>query len=395
MKRYALSLINNKPFIEQAQTHYDRVLLKDCQFQKLWQKYTGWGNYKPALNWDRAFTITFAGNNGVVIPIQYNAGNSILAGAYSSSVYVPSVHLLISKDYKDTFNAEIVTLVPDGIHRSNFANSFSGVILPGNCPVNTLRNIPSPILKKAYSCSGHVPHNIPNFKSESAPESEKERPSGPSTLSTTFSVTSGDNIIGNIIDYLKCFDNIPGNDHTYQIKLCVIQPNPGKRDPWAFSNSDRKKATQNPVFVGHTFLILSAITPIKTTVRNVGFYPTETVHPYSPVSQGILNNDQAHEYDVLLTISLTNSQFFNVLNYLPKGNNKGFNYNLNTNNCSTFAVDALAAGQIVIPRTIGKWTNGSGMNPGDLGEDLRSMALLSNMTLKTTFSHHPNLGDCQ
>jgi hypothetical protein len=396
MKRYTLSMVINKPLINLAQNHYDRVLVNDRHFHKKWQEHTNWGNRPPVCDWQNAFTITFAGNHGAIIPIKFSEDHFFQTSSNPSQFYVPELHLLIYQDYKDSVYAEIVTLVPEGVHPTNTRPAFTGFIFPGHNPVNSLRNLtPRSLVTKGYNCSGYHAPIIPLDNLQPAYESKKDQRIGPTLISNTFSVTSGDNIIGNINDYLKCFDNIPGNDHTYQVKLCVIQPNPGKRDPWSFSDSNRKKATQNPVFVGHTYLILTAITPNKTTVRNVGFYPTETVHPYSPISQGILNNDQAHEYDVALTITMTNSQFFNALNYLPKGNMRGFNYNLNNNNCSTFAVDALAAAQIVIPRTIGTWTNGKGMNPGDLGEDLKGMTLSSNMKLQTTFSHHPNIGDCQ
>lgn len=396
MKRYTLSLLNNKPLINLAKDHFDRVLAYDHHFQKTWNQQINRGNCIHRPDWQKAFTIAIAGSNGVVIPIQSTNNNTFQNNSIDPSLFVPELFLLITKDYRDALMSEIVTLVPEGFQGTMTCNAFTGYILPGISPVHSLRSLARQATPSKRN--GSIGYLAPVVKYDPpAVDSEpnKIHSPGPSLLTSTFSVRSGDNIIGNISDYLKCFDNIPGTDHTYQVKLCVIQPNPGQRDPWAFSSSDRKKSTQNPVFVGHTYLILTAIAPHKSTTRNVGFYPTETVHPYSPVSQGILNNDQAHEYDVALIITLTNSQFFNVLNYIPRGNNQGYNYNLNTNNCTTFAVDALAAAQIIIPRTIGTWTNGKGMNPGDLGEDLKSMHLSSNMKLQTSFNHHPNIGDCQ
>src|SRR5438105_15226780 len=118
---------------------------------------------------------------------------------------------------------------------------------------------------------------------------------------------------------------------------------------------------------------MSEETHNKTIVRNIGFYPSGNVWLYSPSGQGQLNNDANMAYTISLTITTTSSQFTQILDYLSQGNNSGYQYNLNTNNCSTFALNALGAGSIILPRTIGYWLNGSGVNPGDLGEDIRSL----------------------
>ena len=56
----------------------------------------------------------------------------------------------------------------------------------------------------------------------------------------------------------------------------------------------------------------------------------------TPTAQGQLNDDEGHDYNVSLTISVDNGQFFNILNYIALGNNPGFMYNLNKDNCTTF-----------------------------------------------------------
>jgi hypothetical protein len=210
----------------------------------------------------------------------------------------------------------------------------------------------------------------------------------------TITIPTGDNVIGSISDYLKCFDNVPGNDHTYKVTLCVAQPYPGTRENWGFSGSGAVNGS-GAVFVGHTFLILTETTPNKTITRNVGFYPKSNVSPFSPSAQGHLNNDANSDYNISLTITMTNSQFAQILQYIQLGNNSGFMYNLNSNNCSTFALNALKAGGINLPRTEGSWLNGSGLNPGDLGEDIRAMSLSSNMSRSTAYTYHPNQGNCQ
>jgi hypothetical protein len=96
-----------------------------------------------------------------------------------------------------------------------------------------------------------------------------------------------------------------------------------------------------------------------------------------------------------LTITVDNGQFFNILNYISQGNNAGFLYDLNTNNCTSFVLHALDAGNVVLPATTGTWPYGGfGYDPGDLGEDIRNMSLSPNMTRNTSYNYHPNKYTC-
>jgi hypothetical protein len=209
----------------------------------------------------------------------------------------------------------------------------------------------------------------------------------------TVIIAGGTNIIGNIKDYTKCFSNIATADHSFTLTVCVDQPLPGARQPWGFTGTG-SSATGLPVDVGHTFMVLTENYPGGATVRNVGFYPQDAVNPLSPSTQGQLNNDASHSYNISLTIQLTNTQFSAVLNYVALGNNSGFNYDLNSNNCTSFVLHTLAQAGIVLPATIGNWPNGSGNDPGDLGEDIRLLKLSTNMTRNTVFNFHPNFGNC-
>lgn len=205
------------------------------------------------------------------------------------------------------------------------------------------------------------------------------------------------NIVANIQDYIKCFSNYGGSDHTYQVTVCVDQPDPGTRDAWGLSSSGLSGSSSgtNPVDVGHTFLVLTENFSGYSIVRNIGFYPQTNVNPWSPSAQGQLNNDDGHSYNISLTVNVDDGQFFNILNYISQGNNAGFMYDLNTNNCTSFALHALEAGDVDLPATVGSWVDGGfGYDPGDLGEDIRNMSLSSNMTRNTTYDDHPNKYTC-
>jgi hypothetical protein len=206
-------------------------------------------------------------------------------------------------------------------------------------------------------------------------------------------VYNSSSIIVDVTDYLKCFTNAPGGDHRYTITICVDQPKSGQRDAWGFSSDG---VDGNPINVGHTFLILTEVTPTGTTTRNIGFYPQDVVAPGISTSPGVVNNDQQHPYNISLTMTVTNSQFFNVLTYIRY--TAGRTYDLNYNNCTTFCLNSLNYAGMGISATQGTWPGGTGYNPGSLGEDIRSMSLNSNMTrnMAPVYSRtsHPNTGNC-
>jgi hypothetical protein len=207
---------------------------------------------------------------------------------------------------------------------------------------------------------------------------------------------TGNNIIGNIKNYLQCFSNYGGSDHTYQVTICVSQPVPGTRTPWT-SGSDPSSSSSvaNPVNVGHTYLVFAEIFSDHSVVRNVGFYPATDVYPWAPSAQGQLNNDAGHDYNISLTITVDNGQFFNMLNYVAQGNDPGYLYNLSTNNCTSFCLHTLDQGGVTLQTEVGSWPGGGfGYDPGDLGEDIRNMPLSSNMSRSTTYVSRPNLYTC-
>jgi hypothetical protein len=127
-------------------------------------------------------------------------------------------------------------------------------------------------------------------------------------LSSMVIVASGNNIIGNVKDYDKCFINTGGTGFSYSVMVCVDQPVPGTRETWGLTASNAS-ASANPVDVGHTFMVFTEKSPSGTITRNIGLYPSGSVTPSSPSSGGQLNNDSQHEYDISLTVGTTSEQF--------------------------------------------------------------------------------------
>ena len=280
--------------------------------------------------WNFAYTVSVEGKCGIIIPLQ----NQMLSAYMKNNFRFPELNMLVTQTDPSTIFYEFVRVVPDDLMKPL---PFTGYLEP---------------------------------------------------------IFGAENRIGNIKDYLKCFDNNPAADHRYEVMLCVSQPLPGTKEPWDFSKKHYAEHG-NPVFVGHVFLVLKESTAFKKIIRNVGFYPQGNVWPYDPSDQGCLNNDSYAPYNIALNIKVTSHQFNQILSYLAVGNDKGYLYNLNSNNCTTFALNSLRKAGIKIPRTIGKWHHGSGLNPGNLGEDLRTMKLSTDMKLITTYEAHGNQADCQ
>jgi hypothetical protein len=389
-------------------------------------------------SWDKALTVHSEGNSILVVPVEFSQP-FYLASSFNKKNYDADdiTRLLIFRDRSGNLDMRWISFFPDSVYSGR---NFSGILFVENWDGSSSMKIkigedgrvalakmdstvhgqtqideaPNALIETCYTISGYTtsPANPGEIYYWSEPAGcSYTYDFSDETIATGMNLSSlklvgsglnilgakmiiipgGDNIIGNISDYLKCFTNIAGNGYSYNITVCVSQPVPGTRQTWGYTGSG-SSATGNPVSVGHTFLILKESGPSGDIVRNVGFYPRDAVSPVSPSAPGELDNDQNHQYNISVTIPVTGSGFFNILNYLSGSTD--FIYDLNTNNCTTFALQAMRMDGINLPATVGHWPDGSGYDPGDLGEDLRSMTLSAGMTRSTNGLAHPNLGTC-
>ncbi|WP_126247997.1 hypothetical protein [Chitinophaga rhizosphaerae] len=196
--------------------------------------------------------------------------------------------------------------------------------------------------------------------------------SGGNTGETTIQFLAPRRPITSILAYLKCLDrNLP-------LKLIVYadQPVPGYNDPISITGG-----------IGHAFVTIEQQQGSKLVRRSIGFYPATKVNPFNRTSaDSQLGDDQDHPYDVAVAFALQPGATRQVLDAICYSNSI---YDIEHYNCADFVIDIAAAGGIALPRTKGWWVVGSGVNPGDLGEDLRKMggAMLNGTT-------RPNEGDC-
>lgn len=188
-------------------------------------------------------------------------------------------------------------------------------------------------------------------------------------------------IIVNINDYLKCYSSTKGK---MTLTIYVDQPKPGKRDTWS------GVVTQPDV--GHTFIGINQ----NGVTRILGFYPSEAVSLKNPEKGAALVDDSKHEYNVSISYEVSTDKISQLLSAIK---NYRKTYNLNSFNCTNFAMEMSAKAGVTLPSTIGEWGNfivgsGKGNNPGDMGEDLRKFNS-TGVTKKTNYGIAPsNSGTC-
>lgn len=117
------------------------------------------------------------------------------------------------------------------------------------------------------------------------------------------------------------------------------------------------------------------------------------VNPYtSPSDASILVDDSGHAYDVKIEITVNHTQLTNIINLASQYNST---YNLNSYNCTDFGMSISNAAGFALPGTQGTWPGGGGSNPGDLGQDIRSLTSTQNAIItKTPGTALSTLGIC-
>ena len=389
------------------------------------------------IYWEQASPVSLPIGRGVAVPVQYAQPlfiKSDFAGDHFFNLDNLS-QLLVYKDALGHFHAEVLTWMPDSTFLRDPTQVFSGLLFVDDWQGNSLsrwlyskggvhkyhasNTQAATIIRTCNYIYGYnyasgdpgggyswvqaggcyymyLPDRADYGDGRGGFGAGMNGGGGVGGGGRSVAIAPPDNPIANIVDYFKCFTNAGGNDHQYTVTICVDQPIPGTRTPWTPVDGGPIGSSNagNMVDVGHTFLIFSETYGGTTITRNVGFYPTGMVNPAFRSSQGKLNNDEGHTYNISATFTVTNAQFFTMLIYSERGNVPGFVYNLNTENCTSYALHTLSQGGIFLPSTISSWLNGMGNDPGDLGEDIRQMTPLPNMTKNTVENFHPNMGSC-
>ena len=394
------------------------------------QLFTQTTAHPPATNPDNPYAggriprwagATIAGHN-VIVPLDYSKPYFLqLAG---SQVFFPVTvfsQLLCVKDSSGAWSFTVQLRLPDSLTLADPLRHFTGTVLEeswAGYPTRTYRVVPAEdmparnarVLTVCNTLNGYnYPANSPGdgyswsrtvCTSMNIPDTQDggagsggnggSGGSGGSGSSSNATLAFTPKLpLTDIPNYLNCFTNNPNAQYT--VMVCVDQPKAGSRTPWGFSGVDMASLT-NPFDVGHTFLVLTQTNGLSSTVRNVGFYPNVSIlKPWAGDVPGVYNDDGMHHYDISARFSLSAANFMALLQYIKDSQNKP--YNLSTNNCTTFALNALDAGHIYLPRTLGGWPWGVGNDPGDLGEDIRN-SNAPGILKSTSEQVHINSGGC-
>lgn len=186
------------------------------------------------------------------------------------------------------------------------------------------------------------------------------------------------NVITNLKDYLKCFNLAIGATFT----IYVDQPTANSSSSWSGAPNDPD--------VGHTFIAIQ-----QGDIRRVfGYYPRTNVNPVtSPSDPSAFGNDQGHTFDVAVSVPINASQLQTIIN--SSVNSSTSTYNLNSFNCTDFAIKMANLAGLNLQDSYGTWPGGGGSNPGQLGQNIRGMVLPPNAVRQTTSTNSaPNKGQC-
>jgi hypothetical protein len=121
---------------------------------------------------------------------------------------------------------------------------------------------------------------------------------------------------------------------------------------------------------GHAFITLDQVINGVHYTRTFGFYPETGANPVNAEANGVLANDEGHEYDVSVTVTLSAGEVATLLGILTGGQLP--EYHLRDYNCVSFVLDACGASGATLPENISWWWIGMGYTPGRFGQDMRN-----------------------
>jgi hypothetical protein len=370
-------------------------------------------DYIKNIQWDKA--VISNGNEGEVLEVPFSVLDKIAFSVNNVKSKKEYHRLMFFKDINNSFKVFHVLIRPDSTDFNNFNSDFnyynvnfngSVLVLDGVNKARTIKKFKNgtqnkqslfskPKEEELYTCTYYGWWNDDgSFDAISLVGCTGNgtggtiygggTPGGGSgsvqtvVVNPNASVLVGPRLpIRDIAYYLQCFDFTKGATVT----IYVDQPAPNSTAAWVSAGTSAD--------VGHTFIAIQ-----QGLVRRVlGFYPAVGVNPLtssSDVSQ--LAEDGGHHFDVAISIPVSSNQLLSIVNYTL---NAPSTYDLNTYNCTDYGMNISALAGVNLASAYGTWPNGGGDNPGQLGENMRTMQLPSNVTKQTTgASAGTNKGTC-
>lgn len=189
-----------------------------------------------------------------------------------------------------------------------------------------------------------------------------------------FAVYEPEKPILDVNEYVKCFAL------SKPAKITFYADPPINGSAIKFSKYDK---------AGHAFITIEQNNNGNLVRRTLGFYPDEAIDPVFVTSgPSILGDNSDNVYDVKLSVDVTGLQLAKILNLVRNSNPI---YDLQKYNCTNFVLDVSDAAGLNIKRTVAWWGIGSGLNPTNFCEDLKTIP----GALVETGKSPANIGNCQ
>jgi hypothetical protein len=161
------------------------------------------------------------------------------------------------------------------------------------------------------------------------------------------------------------------NRNDCYFKICVDQPGNGNnRNTYVFNNMD-------DIDTGHVFLEIGNSKTGEVITR--GLYPDLGDTRRKKLVEGIITEGKVYDdssynkdkVDVEKVFFISEYDYYTTKSSILQDESNPPLYQLSDYNCTNWVVDKANKIGLNIPQTIGSWPFGEGLNPGDLGEDLR------------------------
>ncbi len=205
---------------------------------------------------------------------------------------------------------------------------------------------------------------------------------GGSTAPESIVIENAESSIEDMSEYLKCFNL----DQSARIVIYVDQPIANSAQAWSINGSS--SSSGGFINAGHSYIAIQQ----GDNRMVLGFYPETSVSNTQPSSTGTFGNDESTEFDVSISVPISAIQLLKIIGYCETG----LTYNLNTFNCSDFAIQVSNLAGLNLPESESTWSGGGGSNPGLLGQNIREMQLPSGAIRQTTTADSaPNKKTCQ
>lgn len=359
-------------------------------------------NYTQTVDWGNANVSN--GDKGIVIEVPLILTASISAKVGDDKSFKTFNRLMFFPDEKETYKACHVLITTNDLTFYNINKDFNFYKINTNFDgYITLVNNKNEVIEHKKYVGGHISLTSKTSKMKNEAEYcvyfgafDGNGDFTPYYLVGCYGSIGGiETGYGSSGDAGDTGDNPISSDSTLNIET-FFTPNitDVKKELKCFNLSSGAKVTiyaDQPISgsrrltaeIGHTFI---GITQNGVT-RSVGFYPDSPYASLLSNQDSEIHDNSTSAYDVSITVDVSASQLSAIVNYIT---NYPSTYSLNNFNCSDFGIKVMGLGGLVLPKTVGSAPPFfEGINPADLGEDMRALKLPAGAIRNSTSGQAP------